>query len=316
MQAHPQSSSAARAPTPNVPPAPHTAGPTVPPTARENACLVADSAGLAHDAGNLLGGLRLYADLLERPGVLAPEHRHYSCELRGLADRSTSLIARLLAHIDAGAGSEATVALSRHAAPLPSDPAASLQELAPLLRRMVEPGATIDLQSPLVLPDGAFAPPALTPEILERIVVNLVCNAARALTASRRPGLIGIVLRPASTGLCLQIRDNGPGLAPAAAQAFLAPSLVSARTQRGLGHRIVHELTQTSGGVLRVDTVAGLGTLFTLEWTLPAAVEASVVRPPASVHLPPSAGRQRFIRSGARSTTAPSQGQEDSVHAC
>ena len=43
---------------------------------------VAEGAGLAHDAGNLLGALSLYSDLLAMPGVLNEEHREYANELR------------------------------------------------------------------------------------------------------------------------------------------------------------------------------------------------------------------------------------------
>src|ERR1700741_3212365 len=49
---------------------------------------VAEGAGLAHDAGNLLGALSLYSDLLAMPGVLNDEHREYANELRMLSDRS------------------------------------------------------------------------------------------------------------------------------------------------------------------------------------------------------------------------------------
>src|ERR1700726_4657450 len=49
---------------------------------------VAEGAGLAHDAGNLLGALSLYSDLLAMPGVLSEEHREFAAELRMLSDRS------------------------------------------------------------------------------------------------------------------------------------------------------------------------------------------------------------------------------------
>jgi hypothetical protein len=49
---------------------------------------VAEGAGLAHDAGNLLGALSLYSDLLALPGVLHEEHKEYANELRMLSDRS------------------------------------------------------------------------------------------------------------------------------------------------------------------------------------------------------------------------------------
>ena len=59
---------------------------------------VAEGAGLAHDAGNLLGALSLYSDLLSMPGVLNEAHREYANELRLLSDRSWAMINRLVSH--------------------------------------------------------------------------------------------------------------------------------------------------------------------------------------------------------------------------
>src|SRR5271156_4285283 len=59
---------------------------------------VAEGAGLAHDAGNLLGALSLYSDLLAMPGVVYEEHREYAAELRMLSDRSWAMIDRLVNH--------------------------------------------------------------------------------------------------------------------------------------------------------------------------------------------------------------------------
>src|ERR1700722_14020282 len=74
---------------------------------------VAEGAGLAHDAGNLLGALSLYSDLLSMPGVLHEEHREYAAELRMLSDRSWAMINRLVNHsrsgLPAGAQTEISV---------------------------------------------------------------------------------------------------------------------------------------------------------------------------------------------------------------
>src|ERR1700738_4781856 len=59
---------------------------------------VAEDAGLAHDAGNLLGALTLYSDLLALPGVLHEEHREYAHELKLLSERSWAMIDRLVNH--------------------------------------------------------------------------------------------------------------------------------------------------------------------------------------------------------------------------
>ena len=60
---------------------------------------VAENAGLVHDVGNLLGALSLYADLLALPGVLNDAYREYAEDLRILTERSSSLMARLVARI-------------------------------------------------------------------------------------------------------------------------------------------------------------------------------------------------------------------------
>ena len=57
---------------------------------------LAEREGLAHDAGNLLGALGLYCDLMSRPEVLAPAYQHYVAELRHVAVRSRALIERML----------------------------------------------------------------------------------------------------------------------------------------------------------------------------------------------------------------------------
>src|SRR4030088_205119 len=67
---------------------------------------VAEGAGLAHDAGNLLGALSLYSDLLAMPGVLHEEHREYATELRMLSDRSWAMINRLVNHSRSGLPAE------------------------------------------------------------------------------------------------------------------------------------------------------------------------------------------------------------------
>src|ERR1700732_4168298 len=73
---------------------------------------VAEGAGLAHDAGNLLGALSLYSDLLAMPGVLSEEHREYATELRMLSDRSWAMINRLVNHSRSGLPAEARTEIS------------------------------------------------------------------------------------------------------------------------------------------------------------------------------------------------------------
>lgn len=246
MQAHTLSNTA----SPSLPLSPPEADP-VPET------IAAGPRGLAHDAGNLLGGLALYADLLRAPGVLRPEHRHYADELRLLANRGTLLLARWQ---EACGGtpvprSAATFAFG------PADAAASLRSLRPLLERIAGPTTAITLDCPSALP--AFPLPV---ESLERVVLNLVRNAAAALTAQgrgyRRRGHIRIALASTPAAASLTVEDDGPGLDLGLAARFLQPSAFAPCA--GLGLRIVHELT--AGSLRELVVRPGLGTTFVFTW--------------------------------------------------
>jgi len=127
---------------------------------------VAEGAGLAHDAGNLLGALSLYSDLLAMPGVLHDEHREYAAELRMLSDRSWAMINRLVNHSRAAqpakAEGETTV--------LPD----VVDRCRGLLSRVA--GRTVEISYGV----GAFQPVRVQVEAVERILTNLVKNAAEA----------------------------------------------------------------------------------------------------------------------------------------
>jgi signal transduction histidine kinase len=63
-------------------------------------------AEVAHDARNMVTALGLYCELLDEPGVLSPQFRHYGNELRLVSAASRRLVEKLIAldadHADAG----------------------------------------------------------------------------------------------------------------------------------------------------------------------------------------------------------------------
>jgi signal transduction histidine kinase len=158
--------------------------------------------GLAHDARNLIGAVSLYCDLLSSPGVLKPEHIHYARELRLLGARSGALMQRLMLScvgpysLESGPAS----APEPDSDLPPEDPAFSVtgdpnhaseppqggnrpvslrmivERCSGLLSR-VAGGRTIEVSY------GAASsmPVLVTEEAVERILVNLVRNAASAL---------------------------------------------------------------------------------------------------------------------------------------
>jgi signal transduction histidine kinase len=281
---------------------------------------ISEHAGLAHDAGNLLGALRLYCDLLRSPGVLRPEHQHYATELHLIATRSSELMSRLLALNSATlqpglipiVATEPPTRLFLTGEPL-SAPATVLRNLAPVLERIAAGAASFSLE--IHDPDDALMRDALAAlelpaEVLERIAVNLVRNAAEAIRSSRleagtinhetgdpfQPGHISLTLAVVEQSLQLTVEDNGPGMPPTVAAAFLRPVPLPPGAIRGLGHRIVHELIAQSHGTLTVRVRPRQGTIFTIRWPLRAAqtnVDAATdVHPAASsLQSEPQEGR-------------------------
>lgn len=267
MQAHPQSSLAARDPhqAPGFPAEPTSAeelSRTSAVPAIDPGHGLAQGLGLAHDAGNLFAALNLYCDLLSAPGVLRPEHTHYATELRRLAERSDSLVHRLLS-LPPLAPAPPAIQPNPASAKSP-DAAHILREIEPLLTAIVGRSATVSCKAPRSLPT-----PPLSGETLERIIVNLVRNAAQAIESTApRPqgGHIRVSLATLAGHLRLTVEDNGPGMHVKTAAAFLSPAPLPPGARHGLGHRIVHELVTSSGGNLSLRVRPGRGTIVSIHW--------------------------------------------------
>jgi nitrogen-specific signal transduction histidine kinase len=279
MQAHPLSSPAARNQNPS------------------GAVLsIAEGPGLAHDAGNLLGALGLYCDLLDLPGVLRPEHLHYARELRLLSQRSGALINRLLE------GDREHVAPIVGPPPKRLCPSTVVRAFTPLLRSLAAPEATLSMEVASGLPVLPFAA-----EVLERILVNLTRNAATALRAHDPSdgsiAKIRIVVTGNATRLSLTVADNGPGMSPEVAAAFLKPEPLPRGAIRGLGHRVIDDLVQSTGGQLSINAVPKRGTTLRIDWPVSPSGIKIVERRAAPRHTTnhPPTGRtsKRTNREGA-----------------
>jgi len=164
----------------------------------------AEGDGLLHDAGNLISALSLYCDLLLMPHVLKPEHRHYADELRLLGARSAAMIEQLMEHrIPASLerpdpSHDCTVppgetAAQRRAAQQARARTQLSGEIAPASAQPMSLGSIVKRCSGLLsrvaggrvieigYGQSATIPILIAPDAVERILVNLVRNAARAL---------------------------------------------------------------------------------------------------------------------------------------
>jgi signal transduction histidine kinase len=264
---------------------------------------------MLHDARNLVGAIGLYCDLLAMPGVLKPEHRQYPEELRHLGARSGALIDDLMRSLLMREQSKELCPAARAKATekdstVPEEPAeveealsvasqakpvslrGIVERCSGLLRRVAN-GRVLELE----FGPAAAAPVKVPEEAVERILVNLVRNAAAAMDQGEpvdsAVGNAGGVLRItlgmlASRVGCarpwpfqrvrLSVEDSGCGMSPRQLEWLLSDSRQSSGGH-GIGFRVVRELVAASDGDLQVMSEVESGTRVQIEWPV-AAISA------------------------------------------
>jgi len=228
------------------------------PVVGDAAAGVAEGAGLAHDAGNLLGALSLYSDLLAMPGVLNEEHREYANELRMLSDRSWAMINRLVNHSRAGLPKKAQGEISV----LPD----VVGRCKGVLSRVA--GRTVEISCGV----GAFQQVRVPVEAVERILTNLVKNAAEATpwVGAVSIHVEGVVEQVEGDEprrrVVMTVRDRGCGMDQSAVRRLMQTSGISSANGRGLGFCVVRELVAMSGGCLNIESQPEVGTSISVEW--------------------------------------------------
>src|SRR4030081_2069242 len=233
---------------------------------------VAEGAGLAHDAGNLLGALSLYSDRVGMPGVLHEEHREYATELRMLSDRSWAMINRLVNHSRSGLPAAAQTEI----AVLPNVVDRCRGLLSRVAGRMVEISYGV----------GAFQPVRVPVEAVERILTNLVKNAGEATpwVGAISIHVEGVVEEGEDGGdevrrrVVMTVRDRGCGMDQAAVRRVMQAGGISSASGGGLGFRVVRELVAISGGCLNVESQVDMGTSISAEWYAVKQTEAAMLQ--------------------------------------
>ena len=116
----------------------------------------------------------------------------------------------------------------------------------------------LDPDAPSIMMDAARLYAAL---------MNLVLNAIEATPAG---GTIEVFTRLTSTGVALDLIDNGCGMQEQMAIHMFDPFFTTKENGSGLGLPIARRIIEAHGGRIAVQTVVGRGTQFTLEFPTPA----------------------------------------------
>ena len=140
----------------------------------------------------------------------------------------------------------------------------------------------IDLQCDFNL---ALPPVRLVKEMLQQLLLNLILNAADAMSGRGRVTVhtgqltylpVSLVLRPAAADryILIGVEDAGTGMAPDVLarifEPFFTTKSFSSRRGTGLGLSMVYEIAKDQGYGLQVESTVGQGSLFTVYVPVPA----------------------------------------------
>lgn len=226
--------------------------------------------GVAHDFNNLLTVVLGHADDLEQMGTTEGAAAEHVAHIRDAAQRAAALTRRLL-----------SFSRGQPAMPEPIDLGRLVDELGPLLRRLV--GAHIEIVHERG--DGGstvFADPTQ----LEQLVVNLAANAQDAMP---KGGRLTLRVERRDDAVALSVSDDGVGMTAEQVERAFDPFFTTKLPGRGtgLGLATVHAIVTQNGGSARIDSAPGRGTR--VEILLPA-----YARPPAPAR---QAARPRRARA-------------------
>jgi signal transduction histidine kinase len=131
---------------------------------------------------------------------------------------------------------------------------------------------------------GAFQPVRVPVEAVERILTNLVKNAAEATpwVGTISIHVEGVLERADGEGdearrrVMMTVRDRGCGMDQAAIRRLMQAGGISSASGRGLGFRVVRELVAMSDGCLNVESQVDVGTSISAEWYAVKQTEAEM----------------------------------------
>lgn len=229
----------------------------------------------SHELRTPLAVIRINVDaVLARPDV--PEHERHRAV--AVIDRAVDRMTRLV---------EDMLAAARSATPTRLHPAVNLSALVhEEVEEFVTLAADRDLDLVVHLDHDVVLP--ADPDPVRRVVDNLLSNAVRlAPTGSVIDTAVG--RSPDASWAFVAVRDEGPGIAPddqrrvferfwRADQPGAVPD-----GHAGLGLSIVREVAMAHGGLVRVHSQLGAGSVFVL-W-LPVTPPAGLAPPPAESPL-------------------------------
>jgi len=205
------------------------------------------TAGLAHELRNPMSTMKTSAELLSRTvGEENPIAREMAGYIKEEVDRTNSLITRFL-----------DFARPQHLKMEKGDLAAMLDHAVEQFEREKSAAAASVTVFKNYSPD--IPPIAFDAELMERVIYNLVMNAAQA---SPPGGIVTVKTRCVEDQVEIAVIDRGTGIDPANRESIFNPFFTTKSAGVGLGLAIVSKIVDEHGGRITVESTPGEGSVF------------------------------------------------------
>jgi signal transduction histidine kinase len=195
------------------------------------------AAGLAHEVRNPLGGIALYASMLE--GQLAD---------RPASRTAASKISQGVRALDRLVGEILDFAQEHRLDPRPC----RMADVLSMVEESIRPWAVEQIV------DVAIDPAALDVEAccdslrMQQVLLNLVMNGIQAVGENGHVW-VSASERPDGHGIEIEVCDDGPGIPPENLDRIFNPFFTTRATGTGLGLAIVHRIVEAHGGIIRAS---------------------------------------------------------------
>lgn len=220
------------------------------------------AAGLAHEVRNPLGGIALYASMLDRDLADRPREVELARKIGGAVRSLDRLVNEILEFAQEDV-------LERQEAVFGDVLEPALEGLSGWTA-----GLAIDVE---VSKDSKSVEIWCDVLRMQRVLLNILINASQAIGERGRIE-IGASRRPSGTRI--EIRDSGPGIAEDRLDKIFDPFFTTRASGTGLGLAIVHRIVEAHGGRVTVRNQATGGAAFAIE--LPDRGAAEGVEGPAA----------------------------------
>jgi PAS domain S-box-containing protein len=233
--------------------------------------------GVAHDFNNLLTIISSSIDFLQRPDLPQDRRDRYLKAIADTVERAAKLTSQLLAF-----------ARRQPLTPKTFDIGKQVRSVVDLMRPLVGSRVEVVLDLPH---DPCFAYADVGQ--FETALVNLAVNARDAMNGEGKIRIsvkatdavpaVRAHLRRSGDFLAISITDTGSGIAPGKLEAIFEPFYTTKEVGKGtgLGLSQVFGFTKQSAGEVKVESVVGQGTTFTLY--LPRSHDLALVDPASPV---------------------------------